>query len=96
MAETVLNRIRFNEYGDYLDRPYVVRALESFDVNRIDEDGCFIDGESFHVDEGSTWEIWHPSYTGNDVRLDGDDGFLDLNWDDLKLFELMEEGGYDE
>ena len=92
--QTAFGRVRFNEFGDYLDKPYVVRALFSFDVNRLDDDGCLIDNEVFHVAEGSLWEIYRPSYTGNDVHLDGDDGYLELNWDDLKLFKLLEEGGY--
>lgn len=93
-SKTALNRVHFNEYGDYLDRPYVVRALESFDVNKLDDDGFVIDNEFFHVEKGSTWEIYHPSYT-NDVHLEGVGGWLELNWDDLKVFELLEEGGYD-
>lgn len=95
-TETALNRVHFNEYGDCLDRPYVVRALKSIDVNKLDEDGCFVDGETFHVVGGSTWEVRGPSWTGSDVHLDGDDGYLELNWGDLALFELIEEGGYDE
>lgn len=92
-TETALNRVSFNEYGDYLDRPYVVRALKSFDVNKLDDDGFVIEDELFHVEKGSVWEIYGPSYE-NDVHLDGDGGYLELNWDDLAWFELLEEGGY--
>lgn len=94
-SKTAFERVHFNEHGDYLDKPYVVRALESFDVNKLDDDGFVIDNEFFHVEKGSVWEIYRPSYTGNDVHLDGDDGWLELNWGDLKVFELLEEGGYD-
>lgn len=93
MSGTALGHVHFNEYGDYLDKPYVVRAIESFDVNLLDEDGFIVENESFHVNEGSVWEIYHPG-SETDLRLEGDDGYLNLNWDDLKVFELIEEGGY--
>ena len=97
-TETALNRIHFNEYGDYLDKPYVVRCIKTFDVNRSDGDGFIIEGETYTVEEGSVWEIYCPSYE-NDVSLTEVTkgnvySRLDLNWDDLALFELLEEGGY--
>lgn len=92
---TAEGRVHFNEFGDYLDQPYVVRALRSFDVNLSDGDGGFVEGELFHVEEGSVWEVYEPG-DENDVHLDGNDGWLDLNWDDLRMFELLEEGGYSE
>lgn len=105
--QTAFDRVHFNEYGDYLDKPYVVRALKSFDVNRVDGDGFLIENEFFTVEEGSVWEIDGPSFE-NDVHLvevvgkpcavhgfrGNVYGTLNLNWDDLKLFELLEEGGY--
>ena len=96
---TALNRDSFNERGDRLDKPYVVRALKSFDVNRTDVDGFLIEGETYTVKKGSVWEIYGPSYT-NDVRLTEAGahgnvyGELDLNWGDMALFELVQEGGY--
>ena len=30
-TETALNRVHFNEYGDYLDRPYVVRCIKALE-----------------------------------------------------------------
>lgn len=92
---SALDRVKFNEYGDYLDTPYVVKAIKGFDVNMLDENDNIVEGDYFHVEAGSIWEIWHPSST-NDVHLDGDGYYLDLNWDDLALFELLEEGGYNE
>ena len=96
--QTAFDRVHFNEYGDYLDKPYVVRALKSFDVNRDDGDGFLIENESFTVEEGSVWHIYSP-WCENDVELIEANtgnvyGRLSLNWDDLKLFELLEEGGY--
>ena len=92
-----------------LDRPYTVRALKGFDVNRVDANGFLIENEFYHVEEGSVWEIDGPSFE-NDVHLvecDGKPcdvggvrgncyGELNLNWGDLELFELIEEGGYDD
>lgn len=96
--QTAFDCVHFNEYGDYLDKPYVVRALKSFDVNKADLDGFLIENESFTVEKGSIWHIYSP-YCENDVELiEANTGnvysTLSLNWDDLKLFELLEEGGY--
>lgn len=100
---TALDRVHFNEYGDYLDKPYVVKCIKSFQVNLVDAHGFIIENEYFDVEAGSLWEIDGPSYE-NDVHLVSVEGrhsrgsvtysTLELNWDDLKLFELIEEGGY--
>lgn len=97
--QTAFGRIHFNEFGDYLDKPYVVRANKSFNVNRTDPDGFLVENEFFTVEEGSVWHIYSP-FCDNDVELieaaSGGNVYhtLSLNWDALKLFELVEEGGY--
>ena len=96
--QTAFDHVHFNEYGDCLDKPYVVRALRTFNADRADLDGFLIENESFTVEEGSVWHIYSP-YCENDVELiQANTGNvysrLSLNWDDLKLFELIEEGGY--
>lgn len=90
--------IGFDEHGTEFDEPYVVRCVRPFDVfndlyGEVDDAG-----ERLHVEAGTEWEIFSPSYESG-VSLEGTgevDGWtLDLSWEALdECFELIREGRY--